>query len=236
MPEDCSEAYRLKAALKQAMKQEKKNLGRPVKISRESVFEEAYKLLAEDGLDFSVRKLAKALGTGPTTIYNQFGNRAGLLDAMVQQGMHTILPDVDLSLPWDEALTQWADAFRCNLLNQPALLLMSKVALASKDTLDIVNQVASQIQKAGYTYDDAVREAQGFFWLVTGSVMLQDMEKAAVSDPHQRALDIDDSYARLISNLTIFDKEAGYAKLWQTLLQRNIEGLRARGNADLAKP
>jgi hypothetical protein len=96
--------------------------------------------------------------------------------------------------------------------------------------------VASQIQKAGYTYDDAVREAQGFFWLVTGSVMLQDMEKAAVSDPHQRALDIDDSYARLISNLTIFDKEAGYAKLWQTLLQRNIEGLRARGNADLAKP
>jgi AcrR family transcriptional regulator len=211
------------------MNQVKKTLGRPIKISRERVFEEAYKLLAEDGLDFSVRKLAKALDTGPTTIYNQFGNRAGLLDAIVKQGMHTILPEVDSTLPWDESLRLWADTFWQNLLDQPALLLMSRVALASEDILEVVHQLALQIERAGYSYEEAAREAQGFFWLVTSSVMQQDLEKTALADPNQREFSALGNYSRLLPSLTIFNPEDGYQRLWHALLERNIAGLRARG-------
>ena len=60
-----------------------KNIGRPIIVSPQLIIDTALEILDEEGIDFSVRKLAKQLNTGPSTIYNHFSNRDGLLDVAV---------------------------------------------------------------------------------------------------------------------------------------------------------
>ncbi len=56
----------------------------------------AQELLASDGLDgLSIRKLAATAGVAVGTIYNQFGDRSGVLSAMVSEGLDTLATSLD---------------------------------------------------------------------------------------------------------------------------------------------
>lgn len=68
--------------------------------TRAKVLAAARDLICQDGLEgLSVRKLAAEAGVAVGTIYNQFGDRAGVLLAMVRDGLEVLAksldPDID---------------------------------------------------------------------------------------------------------------------------------------------
>ena len=136
-------------------------MGRPVKVSPELIIQEALLLLDEVGIGFSVRTLAKRLGTGHATIYNHFANRNVLLEVMASTALNDIWPkpsDID---DWDKSLADWAIAFRKRLLKHPSLMGLLDKALFSDASLGNIRQLAHVIEKSGIEFADAIRQSQG---------------------------------------------------------------------------
>ena len=76
--------------------------------TRAKVLLAARELICQDGLDgLSIRKLATSAGVAVGTIYNQFGDRAGVLMAMVRDGLEALADTLDPDLS-----TQPLDATR----------------------------------------------------------------------------------------------------------------------------
>ncbi|NYF09115.1 AcrR family transcriptional regulator [Leifsonia sp. AK011] len=84
---------------------------------RETLLAEAARLLAERGPDVSTRAICEAAGVTAPTLYHYFGDRAGLLDAVIGQGFGDYLdskralestgdPITDLRRGWD-GHTEW---------------------------------------------------------------------------------------------------------------------------------
>ena len=80
---------------------------------RENLLREAARLLAERGPDVSTRAICEAAGVSAPTLYHYFGDRAGLLTAVVNQGFSEYLarkrsiestghPLEDLRRGWDD--------------------------------------------------------------------------------------------------------------------------------------
>lgn len=64
--------------------------------TRAKLLSTARDLIAKEGMEgFSVRKLASGAGVAVGTIYNQFGDRSGLLSAMVTEGLDTLATSLD---------------------------------------------------------------------------------------------------------------------------------------------
>lgn len=67
--------------------------------TRAKLLRTASDLIAEDGMEgFSIRKLAAKAEVAVGTIYNQFGGRAGVLAAMVAEGLETLASSLDDSI------------------------------------------------------------------------------------------------------------------------------------------
>ena len=90
----------------------------------EEVVRAALDLLDEVGLDaFTMRALAKRLGTYPATVYWHVGSRSEVLSAVsgvVLTEVTRELPDPDVT-PWDEWLVANARAYRRAMMAHPAL-------------------------------------------------------------------------------------------------------------------
>jgi AcrR family transcriptional regulator len=65
-------------------------------MTRVKVMVAARELICEDGLEgLSVRRLAAAAGVAVGTIYNQFGDRSGVLMAMVRDGLEVLADSIN---------------------------------------------------------------------------------------------------------------------------------------------
>lgn len=73
-------------------------------LSRERILSEALAVADEEGMGaLTVRRLAERLGAGPMSIYHYFGNKAAIIDAMVDTVFAQIaLPPEDQ--PWKSAI------------------------------------------------------------------------------------------------------------------------------------
>ena len=92
-------------------------------------------MLDEAGLNgFTMRALARRLGTYPATIYWHVGNRTEVLSAVsalvLDRRAMAELPD-PVSTPWDEWLIETAHAYRRAMQQHPALAVMGCHALRS---------------------------------------------------------------------------------------------------------
>jgi AcrR family transcriptional regulator len=67
-------------------------------LSRKAIVDAAIRILDVDGLDgFTMRRVAEALGTGPTSLYWHVGSKDGLLDLVFEevigeQDIPTLIP------------------------------------------------------------------------------------------------------------------------------------------------
>lgn len=92
----------------------------PADLSRERIVEVALTLIDSAGEDnFSMRRLAAALGATPMSIYWYFSNKRDLLDAVAER----ILDEVEIpslgTLPWRDAATHLMRSLRAQLKAHP---------------------------------------------------------------------------------------------------------------------
>jgi len=119
---------------------------------RERIVEAAAALLAEGGPDaVSTRAVSTAAGVQPPTIYRLFGDKQGLLDAVVVHGFTTYLADkktVATSDPVEELRAGWDQHLALGLAN-PALytLMYSRAGTASPAARAAFEILATRVRR-----------------------------------------------------------------------------------------
>ena len=83
-------------------------MGRPPLIDRELVLATALELADEHGLEaLTMGAVARQLGVTPMALYRHVGNKADLVDGVVEL-LLTQMPEPSPALPWSERLTDLA--------------------------------------------------------------------------------------------------------------------------------
>lgn len=201
--------------------------GRPAKISPQQIISVALDVLDEDGIGFSVRKVAKRLDTGASTLYNHFRNRNGLLEAMAEAALEDIWVDCEAGGQWQVQLERWANDFRRRLCLRPSLMHLFDLALISAPALKHIRRLAAVVQGSGISFGPAIREAEGLIWFVIGSVLLELPAAHSKLDARKQQLVEDPDNKDVIDYITIASHD-GYEKLWRSGLERNIAGIQAK--------
>lgn len=105
---------------------------RPAKepLSHELIIKTAYELLKDEGMTgMSMRKVAKALDTGPSSLYVYFKNLQELSSHVLDYGLgQLLLPDSDAG-SWKEKLFGALDAYLMLLCEHPGLAELSLTTL-----------------------------------------------------------------------------------------------------------
>ncbi|WP_372748177.1 TetR/AcrR family transcriptional regulator, partial [Litorivivens sp.] len=103
--------------------------GRPARLSRDQILDQAMALIAGGGGEtFSLRKLAQALDTVPGNLYTYFASKEALFDAMADRALTALDDSYDHSSDWQTEIENWMNALRAAIRSQPALLYIIGLA------------------------------------------------------------------------------------------------------------
>lgn len=96
--------------------------GRPARLSREAIIEQALLLLETRSADeLSLGAVAEGLGTSTMSLYNYFANRDALLEAVVDHSLSSLqLPP--LGRAWQDDLLRWLWALDQHFERYPVIL------------------------------------------------------------------------------------------------------------------
>lgn len=123
--------------------------------NRERIVAAAARLLAEGGTDaVSTRAVSAAAGVQPPTIYRLFGDKQGLLDAVVAHGFAAYLADKTAAEPTDDPVADlragWDLHVGLGLANPALYLLMygqQRPGASSPAALDAFDVLAGHIRR-----------------------------------------------------------------------------------------
>lgn len=97
--------------------------GRPPKTSREAIVACAITILEkEPGVSVSLNRIAKEIDISAMSIYNYFGNRDELLQAVVDQLIAGFRIPNETGAPWQRKIVVWANAMRAHFKSHPYLI------------------------------------------------------------------------------------------------------------------
>lgn len=126
---------------------------RPAKnpLSRELIVTTAYELLKEQGMaGMSMRKVAKALDTGPSSLYVYFTNLEDLSSYVLDHGLgELVLPDASKGT-WKERLFGALSVYFLLLIEQPGLAEISFSTIPRGDRyLELIEYILSTLHEGG---------------------------------------------------------------------------------------
>ncbi|MFF2016958.1 MULTISPECIES: TetR/AcrR family transcriptional regulator [Paenibacillus] len=126
---------------------------RPAKepLSRELIVKTAYELLKEQGMaGMSMRKVAKALDTGPSSLYVYVNNLEDLSSYVLDYGLgELVLPDSGKG-PWKERLFGALTAYFLLLIEQPGLSEISLSTMPRGDKyLELIEYLLTALHEGG---------------------------------------------------------------------------------------
>jgi AcrR family transcriptional regulator len=126
---------------------------RPAKepLSRELIVKTAYELLKEQGMaGMSMRKVAKVLDTGPSSLYVYVNNLEDLSSYVLDYRLgELVLPDSEKG-PWKERLIGALSAYFLLLIEQPGLAEISLSTIPRGDRyLELVEYLLTALHEGG---------------------------------------------------------------------------------------
>ena len=133
-------------------------MGRPARIDRDAVLRSGLALADELGLaSVTMQAVASRLGVTPMALYRHVGNKAELLDGLVER-LLTEFPMPAPGLPWDERLTAVAQGIRRVARRHPAVfpLLLERPAVTPV-ALQVRGGVYDALADAGVDPDQIAR-------------------------------------------------------------------------------
>ncbi len=119
--------------------------GRPSKplLTRSIIVDAALRVIERVGSDgFTLRRVAKELNVQAPALYNHFGNKSNLIDAMRER----LARKVDVSSfednSWDEAIFPWAHSYRGALIHHPETVALLATKPVRGEDISIGNYEA----------------------------------------------------------------------------------------------
>ncbi len=147
-------------------------------ITRARILECALEIIDRDGIDgLSMRRLGKALGRDPMTLYRHAPNKAALLDGVVELVLEELEVDTDDG-DWATQLREVARGFRRLALAHPQVVpllvtrpLSTPLGLRPLGTLRPLENILGLLTKAGFTDADALHVYRALFGFLYGHVL-----------------------------------------------------------------
>jgi len=133
----------------------------------------ALEIIDAEGLaELSTRRLARELRVSAPSLYNHFRTKEDILDAVAD----AIVARVDLSmfgrLPWPDALTGWARAYRAVLVAHPhAVPLIARGPGRRPAALRLAETVFGALVDAGWPPREATSIGAAMRYFVAGSAV-----------------------------------------------------------------
>jgi len=198
------------------------SIGRPARTSRARILEAARGLLQRAGASaLSLRNVAAAVDAAPSTIYNYFGSKQGLLSELANELLREARPAPNVAADPVEALRQWMHQYRRLLLKTPELIALANASGPVPSVFDIAGDLAALLERAGLDAQEAAMQGRSLHWTVHGFVWqeigegLAGHDLVALAPPEHKAL-----VAR--------SQAAGYDRLYHSTVERNLRGLFAQ--------
>ncbi|EKT83368.1 TetR family transcriptional regulator [Rhodococcus opacus M213] len=147
-------------------------------ITRERILECALEIIDRDGIDgLSMRRLGKALGRDPMTLYRHAPNKAALLDGVAELVFEELEVDTGDG-DWATQLREVARGFRRLALAHPQVVpllvtrpLSTPLGLRPLGTLRPLENILALLTKAGFTDADALHVYRALFGFLYGHVL-----------------------------------------------------------------
>ncbi|MGI5216127.1 TetR/AcrR family transcriptional regulator [Plantactinospora sp. CA-290183] len=156
----------------------------PALLSRERIVAAATALIDADGLEaLSTRRLAAALGVRGPSLYNHFGTKDEILDAVA----NAITAEVDVSFfathDWPEALRRWGHSYRRALAAHPNIVpYLARGPGRRPAALAMADAVYGGLVRAGWPPARATHIGALMRYFVAGSA-LGSFARGFVEDP-----------------------------------------------------
>jgi AcrR family transcriptional regulator len=160
------------------------------KITRELVLATALEIIDADGVEgLSMRRLGRALGRDPMTLYRHAANKMALLDGVAELVLSQLT--VDSSDPdWVGQLRQVARDYRGLALAHPRVVpllvtrpLGTPLGLRPRGTLRPLEEVLTLLTRAGFSGPDALHIYRALFGFLHGHVLNELQE--VVENPEE---------------------------------------------------
>lgn len=142
-------------------------------LSRQRIVEVATTIVDAEGLDaLSTRRLAEELGVRAPSLYNHFGTKDEIVDAVGD----AIVAGVDLSMfgrdPWPDALAAWGRAYRAAFAAHPNVVpFLARGPARRPAQLRLADAVYGALVEAGWPPSYATRIGATMRYFVAGSAL-----------------------------------------------------------------
>lgn len=194
--------------------------GRPASTSRSKILKAAHRILRKEGIaGLSVRNVAAAVDTAPSTIYNYFGSKQGFMAALANELLLAARPDIDAEKDPLDAVREWMRQHRRLLLKTPELIVLAHASGVVAGVYEISHDLYQLLQRAGLSEKDAVLHGRSLHYITNGFALQEITQKSHGVDP---LADAPEEYRRQVKIAAGF----GYDQLFESTIDRNLEGLK----------
>lgn len=195
-------------------------VGRPALTSRAKIIKAARRILQKEGIaGLSVRNVAAAVDTAPSTIYNYFGTKQGFMAALANEMLSSARPSVTAAKDPIENVRQWMLQYRHLLLKTPELIVLAHASGPVASVFDIGSDLYQLLLSAGLPPKEAALHGRSLHYTVNGFVMQEIGQKSS-------GIDILASAPAEHMALVKLANQFSFDQMFESTVDRNLEGLR----------
>lgn len=200
-----------------------KRRGRPPKMSRQDILSAAIALLEDESgaKELSLRNLAQALDTAPTTIYNYYTNKEELLSNLAEVVLADFWLDIHSADPWESALEHWMVNARELFLGKPYLMVLIDQVSATRGFSSQLIGLVDLLASAGLNDEEATLQAHSLLWTVIGFVYLEIV--AREPERHKRFRQALQTSPK--SRMGRYLSPDTFEHSWRATIKRNMAGI-----------
>lgn len=174
--------------------------GRPAVTSRAQILAAARRIIDDDGWDkLTLRRLAKDLGIGTTTLYHHVRDREDLLILLVNehatQGLGSVDPPADPRERIVEAMVAVHDTLAAWPWTAEVLTVDGFLARLGDPALRMVEAVLAAAVELGCTQEQAVTVFRTAWYYTAGELLVRTRSRDRSEDPAQREARFRETFA-----------------------------------------
>jgi len=195
--------------------------GRPALTSRAEIIKAARKIFQKEGIEgLSVRSVAAAVDAAPSTIYNYFGTKQGMLAVLADDLLGGARPEIKPDKDPLETLRQWMIEYRQLLLKTPELIVLAHASGPVSNVFRIGHDLYELLLLAGLSESDAAVCSRSIQYTVNGFVMQEiGQQKLGVN--------LEDFAPEDELPIVLFKQQFNFDQVFARTVEMNVEGIRS---------